>query len=93
MKQILAIAQAVGCRTRLALLHSLGERGCSLTETARKMNLSASTTAYHLAILVQAGLATRTVRGRECIYAWSRNRWQLVLERPPAVPVTEGELA
>lgn len=84
MERILVVTRALSCPSRLAVLRTLGERGCSVTDTARLTGLAVSTTAFHLDHLVRAGLATKTPRGRKAIYKWTRARWQLVCMRPPA---------
>ena len=86
MEKVVVIGHAVACPTRLSALRALGENGCSLTQVARQLGVAPSTAAHHLSVLVDAGLAVRRPKGRECIYRWSRSRWQLVRERPPAPP-------
>jgi DNA-binding transcriptional ArsR family regulator len=90
MDKLVVISRALACPTRLGILRLIGDNGCSLTMAAHTAGLSVSTTAHHLSVLVEAGLAIKTVRGRESIYRWSRNRWQLVCARPPA-PTTPEE--
>jgi len=93
-KQILRIARAIGCPSRLALLQTLGEKGCSLSAAASTVGVSPSTAAHHLDVLMKAGLVTKTPRGRLAIYKWSRNRWQLARMSPPAATtptMPEGE--
>jgi DNA-binding transcriptional ArsR family regulator len=87
MDRLVIIGHAVGCPTRLAVLRSLGESGCSVTATAAKMGLAVSTISHHLNVLGAADLVTKTARGRQTIYKWSRARWALIRERPPA-PMT-----
>jgi len=89
MEKIVAIARAISCPTRLGILRMLGERGLSLSEAARLSNVSVSTAAFHLSVLVDAGLVTKTPRGRECIYRWSRSRWALSRMSPPAPTMPE----
>jgi DNA-binding transcriptional ArsR family regulator len=89
MEKMVIVARAIASPTRLAVLRLLGEQGCPLTTAARLMGLSASTTAHHLAVLVDAGLVTKTPRGREAIYRWSRSRWALVRMPSPAAPMPE----
>jgi DNA-binding transcriptional ArsR family regulator len=93
MEKMVIVARAIASPTRLGVLRLLGERGCSLSTVARTMGLSVSTTAHHLSVLVQAGLVTKTPRGRECIYTWSRSRWALSRLSPPAptMPSTTAE--
>jgi DNA-binding transcriptional ArsR family regulator len=81
MEKTVIVARAIACPTRLAVLRLLGEQGLSLA------GLSTSTTAHHLAVLVEAGLVTKAPRGRECIYTWSRSRWALVRMASPAPPM------
>jgi DNA-binding transcriptional ArsR family regulator len=89
MEKLLVVAQAIACSTRLAMLSSLGEKGCSLTTAAHMIGVSPSTAAFHLDHLVRAGLATKTPRGREAIYKWSPIRWQLVRTTSPAPTMPE----
>jgi|SRR5580658_3281192 DNA-binding transcriptional ArsR family regulator len=91
MEKVVIIGHAVACPTRLAILRSLGEAGCSLTVTAAKVGLAVSTTSHHLNVLGAAGLVTKTPRGRQTIYKWSRARWALVRQRPPAPTVPADE--
>jgi DNA-binding transcriptional ArsR family regulator len=86
MNKFLVIARAVACPTRFDLLRLLGEDGMSVTNVASAMGLAPSTVSHHLSALVRAGLAVRAVRGREAIYRWSPNRWQLVRTTSPAMP-------
>ncbi len=81
MDRYLVLSRATACASRLELLRLLGEQGLPLTEAARRAGLAPSTACHHLAVLVKAGLATRTVRGRKSIYRWSARRWQLVCTR------------
>lgn len=90
MDRFLIIARAVACPTRFQLLRLLGEDGMSLTNVADDMGLAPSTVSHHLTVLVKAGLATKTVQGREAIYRWSQNRWQLTRVAPPARPAPMG---
>jgi DNA-binding transcriptional ArsR family regulator len=55
----------------------------SVTNVAHSAGLAPSTACYHLDVLVKAGLAVRTVRGRKSVYSWSRSRWQLVCASAP----------
>lgn len=84
MEKIVTIARAISCPTRLGILRLLGERGLSLSEAARLSNVSVSTAAFHLAVLLDAGLVTKASRGREAIYKWSRSRWAFSRMLPPA---------
>jgi DNA-binding transcriptional ArsR family regulator len=92
MEKLVVIARAVACPTRLAVLRVLGEKGCSVTMAAHRVGLAISTTAFHLDHLVRAGLVTKSPRGREAIYKWSRSRWALSRMSSPAptMPVEEG---
>jgi DNA-binding transcriptional ArsR family regulator len=83
MDKFLIIARAVACPTRFQLLRLLGEDGISVTNIAYGMGLAPSTVSHHLTVLVNAGLVVRAVRGREAIYRWSQNRWQLTRMTPP----------
>jgi DNA-binding transcriptional ArsR family regulator len=94
MEKLVLIARAVACPSRLAVLRLLGEKGCSLTTAANTVGLAVSTTAHHLSVLVDAGLVTKSPRGREAIYRWSRSRWAFARMAPPAPPaptMIEGE--
>jgi DNA-binding transcriptional ArsR family regulator len=90
MDKFLIIARAVACPTRFQLLRLLGEDGMSVTNVADDMGLAPSTVSHHLTVLVKAGLVAKTVKGREAIYRWSRNRWQLVRTAPPAPAAPTG---
>jgi DNA-binding transcriptional ArsR family regulator len=91
MEKLVIIARAVSSPTRLAILRTIGEQGCSVTETAQRVGLAVSTTGFHLDHLVRAGLATKAPRGRQRIYRWSRSRWALARMSPPAAPMTPTE--
>lgn len=84
MDRVLTVARAISVPSRLGVLRCLGNDGCHLTEAARRTGLAISTTAFHLAKLRAAGLVTKTTKGRKAIYSWSRLRWALVQQRPPA---------
>jgi len=88
-EQVVLVARAVAVPTRLALLQVLGEGGCPLTTAASMVGVSPATAAHHLAVLMSAGLVTKTVKGRKSIYRWSRSRWQLVRIPPPAPAMTD----
>ena len=70
MEKLVVLAQAIGCPSRLAVLRTLGDTGCSVTEAARRTGLAVSTVAFHLSKLVAAGLATSSPKGRQAIYSW-----------------------
>ena len=88
--QIVLVARVLAAPTRLALLEVLGKDGRCLTDAARMIGISPATACYHAHILVAAGLATRTVRGRRVIYGWPRSRWQLVRVRTGPTPATSA---
>lgn len=89
-EQVVLVARVLAAPTRLALLQVLGEDGRCLTDAARMVGISAATACYHAHILVAAGLATRTVRGRRVIYGWPRSRWQLVRVRTGPTTATSA---
>ncbi|MGO9834956.1 MAG: ArsR/SmtB family transcription factor [Polyangiaceae bacterium] len=84
MEEIVEVAQALACATRLEILRLLGDDGLSLSDVAREACVAPATAYHHLAVLVQAGLAVRVRQGSRCIYRWSPSRWQLVRMSPPA---------
>ena len=61
---------ALGNRARLRLLRMLvraGDRGATVGEMGRRMEMPASTLAHHLAALVRAELVIQEKRGREVV--------------------------
>ena len=83
---LLSIARALSSPTRLLVLQSLGESGMNVTEAARRAGLATSTTCFHLAVLLDAGLVERKRKGRTCIYRWGATRCSIHFE--PAPPTT-----
>jgi DNA-binding transcriptional ArsR family regulator len=88
MEQLVALARAISCATRLHLLQRLGADGLCLTEAAEAAGVSPSTACFHLARLVEAGLAVRRRTGRRCVYTWGPLRWSLVGVGTASSPAT-----
>jgi len=82
MPQLLILARALACPTRLFLLQLLGEDGMHLGQAAEAAGVSPATASHHLGVLVDAGLAIRQRRGRRCKYTWGPTRWALVCTGP-----------
>ncbi|GMV17104.1 MAG: hypothetical protein AMXMBFR56_53280 [Polyangiaceae bacterium] len=78
MSTISGILRALGCPARLGVYQCLGEQGKPVSQVARELSLAQSTTSFHLAKLMAAGLVDLDVRGREHHYRWGRRRWFLV---------------
>lgn len=78
---LLIVARALACPSRLFLLQCLGEQGLPLVEAARRAELAPSTAHHHLRVLIAAGLATRMGHGRRARYAWSPTRCALAVTR------------
>jgi DNA-binding transcriptional ArsR family regulator len=83
MDQLLEIARAIGCPTRLYILRCLGEQGMCVSAVAEQAGVSSSTASFHLSKLIESKLAIRRRRGRHRIYAWSPTRCSLSLEERP----------
>src|SRR4051794_39801115 len=82
MPQLLTLARALACPTRLFLLQLIGEDGMHLGRAAEAAGIAPSTASWHLGQLVTAGLAVRCRTGRRCIYRWGPLRWSLVGTAP-----------
>jgi DNA-binding transcriptional ArsR family regulator len=92
-KKTVTLARAIAVPTRLALLQTIGETGTTLSDAAATVGISPATAHHHLDVLVRAGLATKTARGRTAIYRWSKSRWAFTRLPPPAptMPSTAAE--
>ncbi len=80
---LLVIARAVACPSRLLVLQLLGEDGLCLSEAARQAGIAVSTAHHHLAVLIDAGLARKGRSAGRAVYRWSRTRCSIALSSAP----------
>jgi DNA-binding transcriptional ArsR family regulator len=86
---LLLVARAIACPSRLFVLQLLGNTGICVSEVARKAGLSPATACHHLKVLASAGLAVRVRRGRRTIYRWSATRCFLTFRRSDTQEATD----
>lgn len=76
---LLKIARALSCRTRLTILGSVGATGRTATSFAAELGISVATASRHLHVLRRSGLLESFVHGRERRFRLPRRR-RLVIE-------------
>ena len=87
---ILYRARVLSCMARLDVWTCLGEHGMFSTDIGRTLGLSAATVSYHLGVLEDAGLITRTRLGRNVMCRLTDVRWGVVSEAEVEAMIVAG---
>jgi DNA-binding transcriptional ArsR family regulator len=80
VSMLCASAAVVADPTRVRVLVALHEGGLCVSELALRLGVVPSVVCHHLFRLEQAGLVTRTQRGRRTVARRVEARWRQVVE-------------